>query len=378
VALSFLLLFGAGLFARSLHNLQGTDTGLALDNLVTSQIAPALNGYDNERATRFYETLLERVRSAPGVKTAGLATMALLSGNEWDSSMAVEGHRAADGEDMQAYMNAVSPDYFKTMQIPVLEGRDFVRADAREQGTVVIVNKRFADHFFPGGTALGKHVGFGGGPNAKLTMEIVGVVANTLYEGPREGQHRQAFVPLWGRNNATMYVRSAMGSDATFGEIRRDVREIDAALPVYGMKTVQRQLDETLLSDRLTALLSTGFGVLATVLAAIGLYGVMAFVVARRTKEIGLRLALGAQPSLVIWIVMKEVLALLAIGLVVGVPAGLLSAKFVATLLYGIQPRDPWIAGWTVVLLTLVSAAAGLIPARRASRIDPIVALRCE
>lgn len=378
VALSFLLLFGAGLFARSLQNLQGTETGMELDNLLAFQVAPSLNGYDNERGTQFYQALLDRVRSAPGVRSAGIASVALLTGNEWDSSLAVEGHRAKDGEDMQAFMNSVSPDYFKTMDIALLEGRDFNRTDGREEPKVIIVNKKFADHFFPGGTAIGKHVGFGGGPNTKMEIEIIGVVANSLYEGPREGVHRQAFVPNWGRGAATIYVRTNMASASAFAQIRRDVRDIDPNLPVYGLKTVQGQLDETLLSDRLTAMLSAGFGVLATLLASIGLYGVMAFVVARRTKEIGVRLALGSSPGLVVWLVMREVLILLVIGLAIGIPTGLLSAKWVATLLYGIQPRDPVVAVGTFAVLFIVTIAAGLIPARRASRINPIRALRYE
>lgn len=160
--------------------------------------------------------------------------------------------------------------------------------------------------------------------------------------------------------------------------VRSEVRQLDAGIPVYDMKTVDAQLDETLLSDRLVAMLSAGFGALATLLASIGLYGVMAFVVARRQRELGIRLALGAQPGFVIWMVMREVLLLLAIGLAVGLPAGLALGQYVASQLYGIQPRDPSIAGWTIGLLTIVSAAAGLIPAQRASRIDPILALRTE
>ena len=160
--------------------------------------------------------------------------------------------------------------------------------------------------------------------------------------------------------------------------IRDEVRQLDAAMPVYGLKTLESQLDETLLTDRLVALLSAGFGLLATLLASVGLYGVMAFVVARRRKELGIRLALGAQPGSVIWLVMREVLVLLAIGLAVGVPAAIGLGRFVASQLYGIEPHDPSVAGLTVALLTIVSAAAGLIPAHRASRIDPILALRYE
>jgi putative ABC transport system permease protein len=378
VALSFLLLFGAGLFVRSLQNLKTTDTGVVLDNLVTFQLSPALSGYTNERATQFYSQLGERLRSAPGIASAAYANMSILSGGEWDSSMSVEGHRPADGEDMQAFMNALSPGYFEAMKIPLLEGRDFNRMDARENAKVVIVNGSFAQHFFKGTSAVGKHVGWGVGPDTKLDLEIVGVVADTLYEGPREGVHRQVFIPNWGRNSATYYVRTRTGSSAAYSLIRNELKQLDAAMPLYEMKTVEGQLDETLLTDRLIALLSAGFGLLATLLASIGLYGVMAFVVVRRRKELGIRLALGAQPGGVVWLVMREVLLLLAIGLAVGVPAGLAVGKYVSSQLYGINPHDPSIAAGTVALLAIVSAAAGLIPARRASRIDPILALRYE
>jgi predicted permease len=275
-------------------------------------------------------------------------------------------------------MNALSPGYFETMRIPILEGRDFRQSDIAERPTVAIVNRRFAEHFFKGKSALGKRLGRGGGPNTKLTIEIIGVVADSLYEGPREGVRRQVFIPNWGRNSAAFYVRAGTASSSAFNAIRQEVRQLDAAMPVYEMKTLEAQLDETLLTDRLIALLSAGFGLLATLLASIGLYGVMAFVVARRRKELGIRLALGAQAGLVIWLVMREVLLLLAIGLAVGVPAGLGLGRYVGAQLYGIQPNDPWMAGSTVVLLAVVSIAAGLIPAHRASRIDPIMALRCE
>jgi predicted permease len=377
VALSFLLLFGAGLFVRSLQNLKTTDTGVALDNLVTFQLAPALSGYSDERAVQFYARLLERLRSAPGIKSAAMAAVSILSGDEWDNSMSVEGHRAADGEDMQAFMNALSPGYFETMKIPILEGRDFGPMDVREGSKVAIVNRKFAEHFFKGQSAVGKHLGQGG-RRSTLDTEIIGVVADSLYEGPREGVRRQVFVPNWGRNNATFYVRAQTGSASAYSLIRNELRQLDAALPLYELKTVEKQLDETLLTDRLVALLSAGFGMLATLLASIGLYGVMAFVVVRRRKELGIRLALGAQPGGVIWLVMKEVLLLLAIGLAIGLPAAMGAGRYISSQLYGIDPKDPTIAIATVILLFVVSTAAGLIPARRASRIDPILALRYE
>jgi predicted permease len=378
VALSFLLLFGAGLFVRSLQNLQETDTGMELDNLVTFQLAPALSGYDDERTFNFYQQLLERLNSAPGVKSAAIAQVALLAGNEWDSSMGVEGYSYKDGEDQQMFMNSLSPGYFKTMGIPLLEGRDFTRLDAKREATVAIVNRKFAEQFFPHKSAIGKRIGFGGGPDTKLSIEIIGVVENSLYEGPREGVRRQVFVPNWGRGSAAFYVRTQNASDAAFGVVRREVQQLDASMPVYELKTLDGQLDETLLTERLIATLSAAFGLLATLLASVGLYGVMAFVVARRRKELGLRLALGAAPSGVLWLVMREVLVLLAIGLAIGIPAAIGAGRFVSSQLYGIQPNDPFIAISSVALLALVSAIAGVIPAHRASRIDPILALRYE
>jgi predicted permease len=379
VALSFLLLFGAGLFVRSLQNLQGTNTGVELDNLITFQVSPSLSGYDNARGRHFYERVLERLGSAPGVKSAALASVPILAGSEWDSYMSVEGHRAADGEDMQAFMNALSPGYFTTMKIPLLEGRDFVRADtAKQQWDVAIVNRRFAEHFFRGQSAIGKRIGQGGGPTVKLNIQIVGVVDDALYEGPREGVRRQVFVPQGGATSAAIYVRGALASTSLYGIVRNEVKQIDATMPIYQMKTLQGQLDETLLTDRLVALLSAGFGLLATVLASVGLYGVMAFVVARRRKELGIRLALGAQPGRVIWMVMREVIVLVTLGLAIGIPSAMALGQYVSSQLYAIQPRDPWIATGTMLVLLAVSAAAGLIPATRASRIDPLLALRHE
>ncbi len=394
VALSFLLLFGAGLFVRSLQNLKTAETGVALDNLITFQLAPSLSGYDDRKATDFYSQLLARLRSAPGVDSAGLATVSILSGNEWDSSMSVEGHHPVDGEDMQAFMNALSPGYFKTMRIPLLEGRDFTDADVQNHATffatlladeksasahtIAIVNRKFASHFFKGRSAIGRRIGFGTGPDAKQNIEVVGVVADSLYEGPREGVRRQVFIPNFGKNSATIYVRTHNASSAAYSTMRSVVRQLDAALPIYEMKTVEAQLDETLLTDHLIATLSAGFGFLATLLASIGLYGVMAFVVARRRKELGIRLALGAQPGLLIWLVMREVLILLAIGLAIGLPSALVLGRFVESQLYGVKAQDPTMAIATVVVLSVVSATAGLIPARKASRIDPILALRYE
>ena len=253
----------------------------------------------------------------------------VLSGNEWDSTMSVEGHKNKDGEDNQAFMNGVSNDYWKTMGVPLVEGRDFNDHDSGKKLTVAIVNRKFATHFFGDKSPIGRHVGFGDGPKAKLDMEIVGVTEDSLYEGPREGVHRQVFVPFSQSDypaGVAFYVRTSMDSHSMFSALRRKVRELDAAMPVYQMKTLERQLDETLSTERMIAALSAAFGILATLLAAIGLYGVMAFVVARRTREIGLRMALGAGRALVVWMVMRETIVLVGGGLALGIPAACWSA----------------------------------------------------
>src|SRR5215468_5157287 len=230
------------------------------------------------------------------------------------------------------------------MQIPILEGRDFTPADVKKDPKIAIVNKRFATHFFGDKSAVGRHLGQGGGSSPALDIEIVGVVDDSLYEGPRKGVRRQVFIPKWGAGSGTIYVRTTLESSAAFALIRREVKALDRSLPVFEAKTVQAQLDETLLTDRLVALLSAGFGLLATLLASIGLYGVMAFVVARRRKELGIRIALGARPAAVQWMVIREVLLLLGIGLLVGIPTGLGLGKFVSAQLYGIQGHDPSVA----------------------------------
>jgi predicted permease len=382
VTLSFLLLAGAGLFVKTLANLKTTDSGFrGIGNLITMQVDPALNGYKMEEIKSFYGQALERIRATPGVTSAGSAAVSLLSGDEWDSEMGVEGHKPKDGEDMQAFMNQVSPGYFKTMGVRLLEGRDFDDRDTGPKTTVAVVNRSFATHFFGNATPIGRRIGFGGGPKSKLKIEIVGLVEDSLYEGPREGVHRQVFIPSGQANfpsGVAFYVRTSMPSSTMFGAMRHKIAELDPAIPVFGLKTLEHQLDETLSTERLIATLSAAFGVLATLLAALGLYGVLAFVVARRTREIGLRMALGAGRGTVVWMVMREALLLLGIGLATGLPVAFLLSKYVGSQLFGVQAHDGWTALTSLAILAVVAAVAGFLPARRASAIDPIRALRYE
>jgi predicted permease len=379
VALSFLLLFGAGLFVRSLQNLKSTNTGFKdIDTIAKFRVAPALNGYQTDRVMRFYADLQANIAAMPGVKEASYASNTVLSGSTSDSYISVEGHRTSDGEDMQAYMNWLSPGYFAATGVPLLEGRDFDRRDVKPDTKVAIVNRKFAEHFFKGKSPIGRHLGWGGGPGVKLDVEIVGMVEDSLYDGPRSGIRRQVFMPYYGNGTAAFYVRAAGSPESIFAGLRAEVKKLDATMPVFQMQTLAEQLDQTLLTERLIAMLSAGFGALATLLASIGLYGVMAFVVANRTKEIGVRMALGANPGSVVWIVMKEVLLLLGIGLLIGVPSAIALGRFVSNQLYGVKAQDPLVAVVGVVLLGGVAALAGFVPARRASRIDPLIALRYE
>jgi len=304
----------------------------------------------------------------------------VLADGAWGDGMLVEGHAAKNGEDTHAQVNFVSPGFFPTMGVSLLAGRDFDGRDAGETRRVCIVNRRFADHYFPGESAIGRHVGFGI-MHPKADIEIVGVIENIIYSGPREGQRRQVFVaePQESRlNGETFYVRTHLPSKQMFGAINNTVKKLDPRVAAYQFQTVESQLDETLLTERLIAMMSAAFGALATLLASIGLYGVMAFVVARRTNEIGVRLALGAMRGSVVWLVMREVLFLLGLGLAVGIPTALALGRFVSAQLYGVKANDPWVAAMAVILLTLIAAIGGLVPARRASRIDPLLALRYE
>jgi len=392
VTISIVLLIGAGVFIRSLRNLRMLDLGLKTDNLIAFNVAPTLSGYSTVRTKQFYKDLRERVTTLPGISSMTFAQMALLEGNEWDNSMSVEGYEPKPGEDMNPFCNAVSPGYFQTMGIPLVAGRDFDDRDAiRDEpapdnaGTpayrVAIVSERYAKHYFGDRNPLGRHIGFGINPGTKMPIEIIGVVKDSKYTGVRDEVPRQVYFAFMENTfpaSAAMYVRTTSQPDAAFGSIRQAMRQLDANIPMYNPRTLEEQVDRSLLNDRLVATLSTAFGALATLLAIIGLYGVMAYTVARRTREIGVRMALGAARGDVIWLVMREVLMLVASGIVLGLVAASILRRYISSLLYGVGPTDPLTVAGAVVMLALVALAAGYVPARRATGISPVTALRYE
>jgi predicted permease len=294
---------------------------------------------------------------------------------------------------MNPYFNAVSPGYFKAMRIPLLQGRDFddrdVRFEAADPGssgfpppyTVAIVNESYAKHYFGDRSPIGRHIGFGTDPGTKTPIEIVGVAGDAKYTGVRDEIPRQVFVAFLQSDFAggsVVYVRTAGDPGVAFASVRRIVRDIDANVPIYNMRTLDHQIELSLRNDRIIATLSTAFGILATALAMIGLYGVMAYTVARRTREIGVRMALGAATRDVVWLVMREVLWLAGSGIVLGLSVAIAIGRFLQSPLYEIAPNDPLTMAGAAVTLGIVALLAGYIPARRATRVDPVLALKYD
>jgi len=381
VFLSLLLLIGAGLFIRSLQNLRKLDPGFHTHNVIAFSIDPALSGYSKERTALLYRDSVARLRAVAGIESAAFAVVRILSGDEWDSSIGVEGYEAKPGEDMNPFFNAVSPGYFETIGLPIVAGRDFLPSDLASKHKVGLVNERFAKKYFGDGTAVGRHFGFGGDPGTKTDIEIVGVVKDAKYVNMRDTIPMQDFVPydqMDMMTSVTFYTRTQLDPEPMYASIRHTVHEIDSNMPLYDMRTLEAQLDQSLNTERLIAFLAAVFGLLATVLAAIGLYGVMAYNVGRRTREIGIRMALGAHGRTVTWLVMKEVLVLLGIGVAIALPAAWGLTRLVQSQLYGITPNDPLSIAAATAAIAAVAALAGFLPARRATRIDPVRALRYE
>jgi predicted permease len=395
VALSLLLLIGAGLFLRSLDNLSKLGPGFNASRLIGFAIDPTLNGYTSDRGKLAYRDLSESLKSLPGVESVGLASMRILEKNEWDSSMTVEGYNPDKPDDRaQPYMNSIGPNYFATLGVPIVSGRDFTAADNREvvhsgKGdkdddyvpATVMINETFARKFFAGRDPIGHHLGFGSDPGTKTDMEIIGVVKDIKYTSLRDEIQPQAYVPYLasrGVGEMTIYVRTTAEPHTMMNLIREKVRDLDPNFSIFAMRTTDDQIQNSLSAERMIASLSTVFGLLATILAAVGLYGLMAYNVVQRTREIGIRMALGAAQRDVVWMVMRDVLILVGIGIAVGVPAALALTSVVRSQLYGLTGHDPITLVLATVGLAIVAFAAGYIPAIRASRLDPMRALRYE
>ena len=380
VALSLLLLIGAGLFVGSLRNLRGVSPGFDTSHLISFNVDPMLNHITYDRGREYYRQMLERLNGLAGTKSAALAVIRLLDGDEWDNGVSIEGYSAKNGP-ADPHMQFCTPRFFETLGIPLLMGRDFTDRDDAGAPKVGIVNEKFAKKYFAGLNPIGRHVGMGSDPGTKTDIEIIAVARDTKYEDLRKDVPYELYVPYTQQKfviGMTAYVRTEAEPAVLFGEVRQAARAVDPNVPVVDLRTLEEQVDKSMVTERLLASLSAVFGLLATVLAGIGLYGVMAYMVARRTREIGIRMALGAGGGSVVWLVMREVVLLCGIGVAIGAPAAWAVTRLVSTQLFGVKPTDP--ATMVLAALGIVAAASlsGYFPARRATAIDPMRALRWE
>jgi predicted permease len=377
VALSLPLLFTAALLVRTLQNLRAVDTGFSKENVLLASVNPALNGYTPERLGNFYDELLTRTRALPGVKSATLASDSPISGS-WDRyGIVVEGYTPREGERMGVDVTEVSNDYFKTLGIPLVAGRDFSAEDRIGSPGVVIVNEKMAKYFFGATNPLGKKIGLEKVPD----LTIVGVVKDAQYVTMREDMRRHFYLPTTQEKvltALTLHVKTDTDPRGVAESLRAELKSLDPHLPLYDIKTLSTEIDESLTQERLVTWLSSAFGVLATLLTALGLYGVLTFSVARRTREIGIRVALGAQRRDVFRLVMTRGVLLVGAGVLVGIGAALASSRLLESLLFGVRPNSVATLVIVSVGLVFVALVACYLPARRATQVDPLVALRYE
>ncbi len=377
VALSVLLLAGAGLFVRTLLGLMRVDLGFNSGNLLSFQTDASRSGYKGQKLADVYARMRERIAAIPGVLSVGLSNRSLIGGDETSDDVTMLANSPRPGEMLNVFFLACSDSLLSTMRIPVILGRGLAPSDGPGKPPVAVVNETFVkDYFLPGVDPIGQKFGGDAG------TEIVGVVKDAHYSSVRAAVPPTAYVPymqsLSGLDRMSFSIRTAVAPLSIAPAVRRAVAEVDSSIPVDRLRTMQDQVDLSLTSERTLAELVSAFGLAAALLAAIGLYGVMAYTVARRTSEIGIRIALGANTRSVAWLVVRESVWMIAAGLAIGIPLALLLARGVRSMLYGIAPNDPWSFAAAIVLMSTVGAIAAWIPARRASRVDPMTALRAD
>jgi predicted permease len=373
------LLISAGLFIKSLRNVAHVELGLRPDSLVTFEIEPELNGYSRARSHIFLEQVAAELAAIPGVTGVTAAQVPLLAGSNWGNTISVEGITPTPDQNMNTEVNEVAPGHFHTIGSTMLSGREFTVADAAGAPKVAIVNEAFARKFNLGKDAVGKHVGFG--PNQPLSIEIVGLVRDNKYSDVKDSVPPVMVTP-WLQDTTVgdlnFYVRTTLPPEQMLHTIPTVIKKLDPNLPVEGLKTLPQQIRDNVFLDRMISTMAAAFAVLATILAAVGLYGVLAYSVAQRTREIGVRMALGANGGNVRGMVLRQVGLMTLIGAVIGIAGAFALGRLARSLLYGLSGTDPWVMGGATILLTAVALGAGYVPALRASRISPMEALRYE
>lgn len=376
VAMSLLLVIGAGLFVRTLDNLRHVNVGFNPTNLIMFNLRPQLNGYDDARITNLFHDIHDRIAALPGVRSVALTRTMLLAGSTSSSSVWAEGHAGEKPAEPDMYVMTVSPDYFATMGIPVLSGRGFTDRDTATAPKVVVINETAARTLFPRENAIGRHVGFS--LEQKDSLEIVGVIRDTKYDSIRDAAPPTMY-SCWEQQPKpgamSFVIRTVSDPNSLSESVRAAVRQADSTLPIINFTTQADQLEQRFVQERLFAMAYSLFGALALLLACIGLFGLMSYNVARRTSEIGIRMALGAQRLTVIRMVLGESLFLVGLGVAFGLASTMAAGRLVKAVLFGLAPTDPITITSAMALVLLVSAFAGYLPARRASLVDPMVAL---
>jgi predicted permease len=380
IAFTTILLVTAGLLSVSLWKLRQVDVGMRVDRLLAFSVEPEVFGYAPPQTVALLDRIRQDAAALPGVASVTAAEIAVLANSSAGHNMTVEGYDAGPSG-VQIGRNSVGPRYFETMGVPLLLGREFRESDAAASPRVAVINETFQRRYFAGRDAIGRHVAFGSGSGVTLDIEIVGVAKNSRNVSVRQEEGPSIYIPYAQDPNigaATFYVRSSRPAAALVPALREQVRRSDAVLPVLNVRTLIEQRDESLTSERLLAALSICFGLLASLLAAIGLYGTMTYTVLRRTSEIGIRMALGASARGVRALVLREAMVMTSIGLGVGLPAAWAAGGLARSLLFGIRPHDPFLLAAAALLLLAILLLAAYLPARRASRVDPLLALRTE
>ena len=381
IALTGVLLAVAGLFAHSLLNLNRQDLGLRPDHVLEFTISPELNGYTPAQSILLAERIRQKIEASPGVRAVSASEIPMLANSNSSSNITVQGYAAQPDENTDVNQNWVGPNFLSALGLPLLSGREVNESDTGTSPKVAVVNEKFVRRFFAGRDPIGQHFGFGSGDDVKIDTEIIGVVKDSKNVDLRETIVPTVFLPYTQSahfGEASFYVRTNQDPTALATTVRQTVRDFDATIPVHDLKTLTMQVDEIVYTDRLVTYFSLGLGLLASLLAALGLYGVMAYVVARRTREIGIRMALGATQRSVASMVLREIAGIAGAGLVVGLVAAYALGRVIESQLFGVKAGDPLVFAGAAMLLVIVSLLAGWLPARKAANVDPMIALRYE
>ena len=381
VTLTTILLVSAGLFVRSLHSLKQVDLGINPDHVLQFSVAPGLNGYNSERTRAFVQQARQTINALPGVEVAGAATIPVFADDDSGGNITAEGYTAQPNEDTHIFRNWITPHYLAAMGTPLIRGREISDADTDSSTQVALINQTMARKYFAGRDPIGMHFIFGAGKALTPDIQIVGVVADSKHDDSRSPVMPFAFFPVSQKRDltrVTFYVRTRQEPLAMADSLRKTMAAIDPNLPISDLKTLNTQVEESMFPVRMITGLAVGLGLISAVLAAIGLYGVMAFSVAQRTREIGIRIALGAQTLHVLKLIVGQGLGLAMAGVVFGLLSSLGAMRLLSSLLFSVTATDPLTFVSVAVLLAIVAVLANYIPARRAIDVDPAVALRYE